>query len=139
MDHKKRNTLHEIRDTNLRYILRKNTYEFTSSFMQNKANFKRSQINLNSYMTSKYVKIDIWLFGKTNPIQTQTKPILANYKAWQSQNKANSNPTCSELVEPISPTPKFEYLKNLKLNLIMILSLRVPIKMNQKLYLEERP
>ena len=96
--------------------------------------------------------MDNWLLGKTNPtcselvepIQTQTKPILANYKAWQSQNKANSNPTRSELVpkvlvEPISPTPKFDYLKNLKLNLIMLLSLRVPIKQKQKQYLEERP
>jgi hypothetical protein len=25
--------------------------------------------------------------ANTNPIQTQTKPILANYKAWQSQTK----------------------------------------------------
>jgi 23S rRNA (adenine2503-C2)-methyltransferase len=29
---------------------------------------------------------------KTNPIQSQTKPILAQYQGWQSQNKPNSNP-----------------------------------------------
>jgi len=41
------------------------------SFMQNKPNVKYAQINLNSYMTSKYEKLDTWLFRKTKPIQTQ--------------------------------------------------------------------
>ncbi len=43
-------------------------------FMQNKPNVKHAQINVNSYMKSKYEKLDIWLSGKnkakTNPIQT---------------------------------------------------------------------
>ncbi len=41
--------------------------------MQNKPNVKDAQINVNSYMKSKYEKLDIWLSGKnkakTNPIK----------------------------------------------------------------------
>jgi len=48
-------------------------------FMQNKPNVKYAQININSYMKSKYEKLDTWLSGKnkpnSNPIQTQSNPI----------------------------------------------------------------
>ncbi len=41
--------------------------------MQNKSNVKDAQINVNSYMKSKYEKLDTWLSGKnkfnSNPIK----------------------------------------------------------------------
>ena len=40
-------------------------------FMQNKPNVKGAQINVNSYMKSKYEKLDTWLSGKNKPKQTQ--------------------------------------------------------------------
>jgi len=43
-------------------------------FMQNKPNVKYAQINVNSYMKSKYEKLDTWLSGKNKPKQTQFKP-----------------------------------------------------------------
>ncbi len=36
-------------------------------FMQNKPNFKVAQIKINSYMKSKYEKLDTWLSGKNKP------------------------------------------------------------------------
>ncbi len=38
-----------------------------SSFMQNKPNVKDAQINVNSYMKSKYENLDTWLSGKNKP------------------------------------------------------------------------
>ena len=55
----------------------------SSVFMQNKPNFMKSQININSFITSKYAKVDTWLSRKTNPIQTQLKPIMAKTKPIQ--------------------------------------------------------
>ena len=47
-------------------------------FMQNKPNVKYAQINVSSYMKSKYEKLDTWLSGKnkpnSNPKQPQFKP-----------------------------------------------------------------
>jgi hypothetical protein len=45
-----------------------------SLFMQNKPNVKCAQINVNSYMKSKYENLDTWLSGKNKPNQTQFKP-----------------------------------------------------------------
>jgi len=36
-------------------------------FMQNKPNVKDAQINVISYMKSKYEKLDTWLIGKNKP------------------------------------------------------------------------
>jgi len=36
-------------------------------FMQNKPNVKDAQINVSSYMKSKYEKLDTWLSGKNKP------------------------------------------------------------------------
>jgi len=41
-------------------------------FMQNKPNVKDAQINVNSYMKSKYEKLDTWLSAKNKPKQTQS-------------------------------------------------------------------
>ncbi len=43
--------------------------------MQNKPNVKDAQINVNSYMKSKYEILDNWLSGKNKP---NSNPIKAN-------------------------------------------------------------
>ena len=43
-------------------------------FMQNKPNVKNAQINVSSYMKSKYEKLDTWLSGKNKPNSNQIKP-----------------------------------------------------------------
>ncbi len=43
-------------------------------FMQNKPNVKDAQINVNSYMKSKYEKLDTWLSGKNKPNSNPIKP-----------------------------------------------------------------
>jgi len=45
--------------------------------MQNKPNVKDAQINVNSYMKGKYVKLDTWLSGKNKP---NSNPIKPNFK-----------------------------------------------------------
>ncbi len=45
-------------------------------FMQNKPNVKDAQINVNSYMKSKYEKLDIWLSAKNKPNSNPIKPNL---------------------------------------------------------------
>ena len=57
-------------------------------FLQNKANFRKSQMNVTKVLTKNYDKMDTWSSGKTKPIQSQSKPI-------QSQSnpiKANKTP-----------------------------------------------
>ncbi len=44
--------------------------------MQNKPNVKDAQINVNSYMKSKYEKLDTWLSGKNKPNSNPIKPNL---------------------------------------------------------------
>ncbi len=62
-------------------------------FMQNKANFRKSQMNVNKVLTKDYEKKTLGERGKnkanTNPIQTQYK---ANSNPIQSQNKPNTKP-----------------------------------------------
>ena len=56
-----------------------------SPFMQNKPNVKYAKININSYMTSKYEKMDNWLFrqnkANSNPIKAKTNTIQSQFKA----------------------------------------------------------
>ncbi len=42
--------------------------------MQNKPNVKDAQINVTSYMKSKYEKMDTWLSGKNKPNSNPNKP-----------------------------------------------------------------
>ncbi len=49
-------------------------------FMQNKPNVKDAQINVNSYMKSKYEKMDTWLSGKNKPNSNPIKPNLRKAK-----------------------------------------------------------
>ncbi len=48
--------------------------------MQNKPNVKDAQINVNSYMKSKYEKLDTWLSGKNKANSNPIKPNLQNAK-----------------------------------------------------------
>ncbi len=43
-------------------------------FMQNKPNVKDAQINVNSYMKSKYENLDTWLSGQKKPNSNPIKP-----------------------------------------------------------------
>ena len=56
--------LHEIQST-------KDYVRIYKLFMQNKPNVKQAKINLISFMTSIYIYLDIWLFGKNKAKQTQ--------------------------------------------------------------------
>jgi len=58
-------------------------------FMQNKPNFRKSQVNVSDLITKNYDKMDTWSIGKNKP---NSNPIQTQFKANQSQNKANSNP-----------------------------------------------
>ena len=64
--------------------------------MQNKANFQKSQMNVNPYNTTDYENKSNWTLGEnkpnSNPIQTQSKPIKANKMPKQTQNKPKTNP-----------------------------------------------
>jgi hypothetical protein len=76
------------------YICRDSSTDIESSlqinlFMQNKPNFRKSQVNVNKLLTRDYENWTLGGVGKTNPIQTQYKP---NSKPIQTQYKANSNP-----------------------------------------------
>jgi hypothetical protein len=54
-------------------------------FLQNKPNFKKSQMNVNKVLTRDYEKRTLGERGKTNPKQTQNK-------AKTNPNKANFHP-----------------------------------------------
>jgi len=55
-------------------------------FMQNKPNVKDAQINVNSYLKSKYENLDTWLSGKNKP---NSNPIKPNFK------RAKMNVNCN--------------------------------------------
>ena len=72
--------------------------------MQNKPNVKDAQINVNSYMKSKYEKLDTWLSGKNKP---NSNPILSAVggfrKAKMNLKSLTENPA----------TPVFSFAQNL--------------------------
>ena len=47
-----------------------------TTFMQNKANFRKSQMNVNPYNTTDYENISDWTLGENKP---NSKPIKANF------------------------------------------------------------
>ncbi|MHC4173716.1 MAG: hypothetical protein ACYST5_12345 [Planctomycetota bacterium] len=73
-----RDTLHASRDTSLPSTFVEDSLQI-SSFMQNKANFQKSQVNVNPYSTTYYENKSDWTLGEnkpnSKPIQTQSKPI----------------------------------------------------------------
>ena len=64
-------------------------------FMQNKPNFRKSQMNVNKVLTKDYEKRTLGERGKnkpnSNPIQTQSKPIKPKTKPKRTQNKPNQS------------------------------------------------
>ncbi len=54
--------------------------------MQNKAKFRKSQMNVTKVLTKDYEKKDTWSSGKnkpnSNPIQTQYKPNQSQFQTW---------------------------------------------------------
>jgi len=71
--------------------------------MQNKANFRKAQMNVNSFITKDYIKNDAFAVRKnkpnSNPNKANTKPIKANKMPKQTQNKPNQT-------QSQDPTPK---------------------------------
>jgi len=73
--------------------------------MQNKANFRKSQMNVNLYNTTDYE--NKWqrrvrkYKPNSNPIKANSKPIKANKMPKQTQYKPNTN--------PIKPNPPARY------------------------------
>ena len=88
----RRDTLHDSRDTNIAFTTVERALQIRP-FMQNKANFRKSQMNVNKVLTKDYEQIDTWSIGKnkanSKPIQTQfkanTNPIQTQFKAKQTQ------------------------------------------------------
>ena len=71
------------------------------SFIQNKPNFKNAQINVNKVLERDYENVRLAEVPKTNPKQTQSKPIKANKMPKQTQNKPNlSHPFFSQRIIP---------------------------------------
>jgi len=75
-----------------------------SPFLTNKPNFRKSQMNVNVFITMSYEKKDTWWTGKNK----------ANSKPIQTQYKANSNPKQTQFkpnTKPISERPKMNVNK----------------------------
>jgi len=84
-------------------------------FMQNKANFQKSQMNVTSLITVDYENKSNWTLGEnkpnSNPIRTQSKPIKPKTKPKRTQNKPNSNPIRTQS-KPIKPKTKPKRTQN---------------------------
>ena len=74
-------------------------------FMQNKAKLQNAEIRLSPYIANGYVNLSAKSAdknkAKTKPNKAKSNPILTPLEQKQTQ----SNPTCSELVEPIHSEP----------------------------------
>jgi len=57
--------------------------------MQNKPNVKAAQFNVNSYIKSKYEKLDTWLSGKNKPNSNPNKPCPERSRMGQSPKSQN--------------------------------------------------
>ena len=85
--------------------LRKITYEKIKLFLQNKAKFQKSQMNVTFFITREYEQMDTWSSGKnkanSKPNKPKTNPILANKTPIRTQFKPKTNPI-SESKRPIT-------------------------------------
>ncbi len=59
--------------------------------MQNKPNFRKSQMNLNLYNKRDYERKRNWKLSENKPNLSQFKPIKANFKPNQTQFKKSQN------------------------------------------------
>ncbi len=55
--------------------------------MQNKANFRKSQVNVNLYNTMDYEEKSDWTLGENEPNQSQSKPISKSYPKGTGRKK----------------------------------------------------
>jgi len=80
------------------------TYFQIHPFMQNKANFRDSKMNIKTTVTMIYVILSHWLRRKnkpnSNPIKPKTNPIKANSNPIQTQSK----PIQSKVNTRLSPS-----------------------------------
>ena len=95
-------------------------------FMQNKANFRKSQMNVTKVLTKDYEKRTLGQLGKTNPIQTQykansnpkqtqLKPKQTQFKPKQTQYKPNFQPQKIDgpvQIAKISENVCFDHIKD---------------------------
>ena len=84
------------------YICRESSTDIESSlqispFLTNKANLRKSQMNVSDFITKDYGKMDTWSSGKNKP---NTNPI-------QSQYKPKTNPIQSQFYNPACDTRGF--------------------------------
>jgi hypothetical protein len=96
----------ELRPCKTLYICRVSITDVVSAlqihpFLTNKANFQKSQVNVNIVSTREYEQMDTWSHRKkqsqTNPIQTQFKANLSRRSLWQSRIKPNHPPESRKL------------------------------------------
>jgi len=95
MNNVPRNTQYAMRYTLYAIRYTKDYVRNYQRIMQNKPNFQKVIINVNSYMKSKYEKLDTLVCRKnkpnSNPIQTQFKPnsnpIKPNCRKCQNERK----------------------------------------------------
>jgi hypothetical protein len=69
--------------------VRRITYEIIGKNMQNKPNFRKSQMNVSNYITTEYEEMDTWSSGENKPNQTQFTPAQPVAKPKQTQYEPN--------------------------------------------------
>ena len=76
----RRDAIHASLDTNLFSTIVVSALQI-HLFMQNKANLRKSQLNVSVLFISEYMEMDTWFRGKnkakTNPIEANSNPIIA--------------------------------------------------------------
>jgi uncharacterized protein involved in tellurium resistance len=79
--------------------------------MQNKPNVKDAQINVYSYMKSKYEKMDTWLSGKnkpnSNPIKTNLRKAKMNVTLYVIEDYENETAFRQKKTNPNKPNFNF--------------------------------
>ncbi len=65
-----------------------------TTFMQNKPNLPKSQMNVSIYLQTDYENKHDWTIGKNKPNQSQSKPISERPKSL-AKNLATPEPDCS--------------------------------------------
>ena len=92
MNHKHSKTNNQPRATNYKLLTTKKELRKIHSFMQNKPNSQKSQMNVNNVLTKDYENVHPLRRPKTNPKQTQSNPIQSQLKPKQTQFKPKTNP-----------------------------------------------
>ena len=93
--------------------------------MQNKPNVKNAQINVNSYMKSKYEILDTWLSGKNKPNLVRPALFAKELPDW-------SNPIRQACVvcEAVAGLIKANFRRNVRSNEYKLLCCRVLVPLN---------